>query len=350
MEGMMKAVQKFEPARGCRLIECPIPKIGPQDLLVRVDATAVCKSDEEVWTWTGVVKTANYPTPFIMGHEYAGTVVEKGDLVEGFEIGDLVAGETHVSCGVCRTCRTGNQHICGNHMKVLGRTVDGCFAEYLCMPAKSAILLPKGFDPRYGAIMEPYGVALHGVMEAQVSGKTAMIVGVGAIGSMAVQAAKILGALRVIAVDVVQDRLDACKELGADVIINSMEQNMVEEVMKVTDGVGVDCIVDFTGNNKVINQEIDALTTAGKLRILGMVNSQLIIDNYMLRCAYRQLDIKGLYGRRMFETWEQLVDIIKTGRVDFEKFLSETLPMSQINDIMENFAKYNGRVILDPTK
>ena len=348
MSKTMKAVQKTKPGVGCEIVNIPVPEIGAGDLLVRVKATAICKSDEEVWAWSPLVEAANLPMPWIMGHEYCGEIVEMGAMVEGFSVGDVVAGETHIACGVCKTCRTGNQHICGNNMGVLGRNVDGSFAEYIRMPAKSAVLLPKTFDPKHGAILEPFGVAVHAVTEAEVSGKAVLIVGAGTIGAMAVEVAKLLGAVKVIAADIVQSKLDECLKHGADYVINSREKNLAEEVLKLTNGYGVESVIDFTGNNRVINAEIDAVAIAGRLRIIGMVETQLIIDNFMYRCAYRQIDIKGLFGRRMFETWELILDIIETGRIDFSRFVGQVRPIDEINDAMEHFAEVNGRIVLIP--
>ena len=139
----MKAWIKDKRQAGAVLTEREIPSIKRDEVLIKVEASALCKSDVDVYEWTPLVEKASYPLPFVMGHEFAGQIVAAGEDVKGFAIGDRVAGETHIPCGYCETCRTGNQHICGNHMGVLGRTVDGCFADYIALHQKALIRLPE---------------------------------------------------------------------------------------------------------------------------------------------------------------------------------------------------------------
>ena len=203
----MKALRKTEPGAGGEIVEIGKPEIGPHDLLVRVRATAMCKSDIEVIEWSPLVASANYALPFTMGHEFAGEVVAVGELVKGYRAGDKVAGETHIPCGTCHECRTDNQHICTNNMGVLGRNVDGSFAEYIRLPEISAIRLEADADLVEMSLLEPLGTALHGLQKADVSGKTVAILGVGTIGLMACELAKVLGAIKVIAMDINEARL-----------------------------------------------------------------------------------------------------------------------------------------------
>ena len=148
-----------------------------------MEASALCRSDVDVYEWTPLVEKANYDLPFVMGHEFAGTIVKTGEDVQGYKPGDRVAGETHIPCGYCETCRTGNQHICGNHMGVLGRTVDGCFAEYIALHQKALIRLPENLSFQEGAILEPFATAMHAVSKANPSGRSLLIAGTGTIGA-----------------------------------------------------------------------------------------------------------------------------------------------------------------------
>jgi threonine 3-dehydrogenase len=325
----MKAVVKMEPKFGADFIDLEIPEIGEGDLLVKVNAAALCKSDVEVYEWGPLVAEANYNLPLTLGHEYAGCVVEVGKSVKTFAVGDLVAGETHVPCGYCHTCRTGNQHICPNHMGVLGRTLNGCFAEYLRMPASSAIKLPDRMEPCHGALLEPFGTALHALSKVEPSGKSVAILGTGTIGLMAVELAKNLGATQIFAVDINEKRLEESLKRGADFAINGMKENVVEAIMQETKGIGVAGVVELTGNPRVINQALEALRIGGKMVQVGMVENPLTIEKYMKWVAYKELILTGLYGRRMFNTWETMLEILDTGRINLGAYVGVKLALSE---------------------
>ncbi|MDR1903414.1 MAG: alcohol dehydrogenase catalytic domain-containing protein [Treponema sp.] len=275
----MKAIRKTKKVSGAELMDIPIPKIGPRDLLVKVKAAALCKSDVEVFEWTPLVQAANYRLPFTMGHEFAGEVVETGELVSAFSKGDRVAGETHIPCGTCRECRTGNQHICSNHMGVLGRSVDGAFGEYIRLPEVSAIRLSVDVDYIQGSLYEPLGTAIHALQKVSVSGANIAILGPGTIGLMACEAARAMGAAGVITVGSNPERLRYSLTLGADSAINAKEQNFIKEIKKQCSH--LDAVIDCTGNAGLINQAIDALSAAGVLVHVGMVESELAIPRYM---------------------------------------------------------------------
>jgi len=344
----MIALRKTKPGEGAEFVDIPVPEIGDHDLLVKVKAAAMCKSDVEVFEWTELVASANYKLPFTLGHEFSGEVVAVGRLVKNFKVGDRVAGETHIPCGYCYECRTDNQHICSNHMGVLGRNVDGCFAEYIRLPEISAIKLPDDANFVHMSLMEPLGTALHALQKVEPSGKNVAILGVGTIGLMACELAKILGANKVISLDVNENRLAYSLKVGADVAVNGLKDDLVKVAMEQTGGHGVDCVVDFTGHLKVLNQAIDSLATAGTLVHVGMVSGDLVIPNYMYRVVYRELILKGLYGRHMFKTWELLMRLINSGKINLEAYVGQVTPMKEYQKALDNFNNLNGRAILIP--
>ena len=346
----MKALRKADQKPGAVMVEIPIPEIKDNEMLIKVTATALCKSDVDVYEWTPLVASSNYALPFTLGHEFFGEVVKAGSSVKRFKLGDKIAGETHIPCGYCNTCRTGNQHICSNNMGVIGRNVNGCFAEYIVMPEISAVKMPDDMNPAQGSLMEPLGTALHAVTKANVSGKTVAILGCGTIGQMAVEFAKFLGATKVIAADIMQSKLDECKKLGADVIINNREQDWVEVAMKETHNIGVGCVVDFTGNQKVINQAMDALAIGGKCVFVGMIDYPLTFNEFMKKVVYKELNLTGIFGRRMFETWELLAEILATGRINLGHYVAAEIPMSEFEKGVEMFPKVSGRVVMYPDK
>lgn len=344
----MKALRKTKPGEGAEIVNIPVPAIGEHDLLIRVRAAAMCKSDVEVFEWSPLVASANYRLPFTLGHEFSGEVEAVGRLVKNFKPGDRVAGETHIPCGYCYECRTGNQHICSNNMGVLGRNVDGCFAEYIRLPEISAIKLPDDADFREMALLEPMGTALHALRKADPSGKIVAILGVGTIGLMACELAKALGAIKVIAMDVNDSRLDYSLKVGADIALNGMRDDLVKTAKELTNGVGVDCVIDFTGNGRVINQAVDALATAGTLVHVGMVAGELTISNYMYRVVYRELKITGIFGRHMFRTWELLMRLIGSGKVNLSAYIGMEVPIEDYRKALDEFNNINGRAILIP--
>lgn len=342
----MKAIRKMKPGEGAEVVEIPIPECGPLDLIVKVKAAAMCKSDVEVFEWTPLVAAANYDLPFTLGHEFSGEVTQVGSLVKNFEVGDRVAGETHIPCGNCYECRTDNQHICTNNMGVIGRNVDGCFAEYIKLPAISAIKLKKDADFIESSLLEPLGTAYHSLQKAHVSGANVAVLGTGTIGLMTCELAKLLGAARVFAMDIKPSRLEHALKLGADVAINGLEEDFVSVISKYTGH--LDAVVDLTGNQTVINKAVDALSTAGRLVHVGMVQEELTIHRYMNRVVYRELIITGLFGRHMFKSWEPLLNLLDAGRVNLQEYVGEVMPMSDYQKALDIFDDINGRAILTP--
>lgn len=341
----MKALLKNTRKPGVTIAEAEVPKIGRKEVLIRVEASALCKSDVDVYDWTPLVEKANYDLPFIMGHEFAGTIVKVGEDVQGYREGDRVAGETHIPCGYCETCRTGNQHICGNHMGVLGRTVNGCFAEYIALHEKALIRLPENLSFEEGAILEPFATAMHAVSKADPSGRSLLIAGVGTIGQMAVEIAKFLGCTKIFALDIDEKKLEESRNRGADVVINGLKEDLTAVIRRETDGIGVDAVIDFTGNERVINQEVEAVKIAGTIVHVGMVEGTLTYQNFMYGVVYKELIVTGIFGRRMYETWTEVMNILRTGRIDLHSFVAKKRKLDEFEKAVEEFSSYSGRIV-----
>ncbi len=341
----MKAIVKESRKPGFSMKEVPVPEIGRNEVLIKVEASALCRSDVDVCEWTELVDRAGYALPFIMGHEFSGTIVKTGEDVQGFREGDRVAGETHIPCGYCETCRTGNQHICGNHMGVLGRTVDGCFAEYIALHEKALIRLPDNVSFEEGAILEPFATAMHAVSKANPSGKSLLIAGVGTIGQMAVEIAKFLGCTKLFAVDINDYKLEETKKRGADIVINGTKEDLVEIVKRETYGYGVDAVIDFTGSQYVINQEVEAVKIAGTIVHVGMVEKPLTYHNFMYGVVYKELIVTGIFGRRMYETWTEVMNILKTGKIDLKSFVAKEMKLEEFEKALQDFASVSGRIV-----
>ncbi len=344
---MMKAWRKIAPAPGAEAARVEIPRVSGNEVLVKVKAAALCKSDVDVVEWTDLVRRGKFPLPVTLGHEFAGEVVEVGPAAKRVRKGDRVCGETHNPCGVCHTCRTGNQHVCRNGMGVLGRSMNGCFAEYIKIPEIMAIRLPDRIGFVQGAVMEPLATALHSLQKGRVWGETVAVLGVGTIGQMAVALAKAMGAAKVFALGRSDAKLEWSRRLGADVVIDSRKEDLVEVVMRHTGGVGVGAVLEMTGNQDLINQAVAALRVAGRLVQVGMVEKPLTFDNFMYGVAYKELIVTGIFGRRMYETWETLEGVLEAGLVEPGAFVGRVVGFDDLFAGIEDFAKVDGRIVMD---
>ncbi len=343
----MKAIQKTAGKPGAQFVELEIPRLGRNEVLVQVKAAALCRSDVDVYEWTQLVQNAHYKLPFTMGHEFSGLVVEVGADVKGIRAGDRVAGETHIPCGCCNTCRTGNQHICRNNMGVIGRSFDGCFAEYIKIPEIAAVKLPDSITYRQGALLEPFTTAMHALSKANPSGSSIAILGMGTIGLMAVELAKFLGSTKIFVMGNNELRLEESRRLGADVTINGSREDFVQVIMRETNGVGVASIIDMTGNEDVINKSVEALKVAGTLVHVGMVPKPLTFNNYMYGVVYKELNVTGIFGRRMFESWETVLSILSTGRIELDNYIGKVTELENFEQAIVDFRSVTGRIIFE---
>lgn len=340
----MKAIRKVKKGTGVLLQEIPIPCISENQLLVKILASALCKSDLDVFYFTESFHQSGVPLPFTMGHEFCGEVVKVGKAVKGFKPGDHVCGETHVPCRTCAACQSGYQHICP-HMGLIGRTVDGCFAEYMALPAVSAVKIPKEIPAEQAALFEPFGVAVHALQEAQVDGKAVMITGTGTIGSMAVEAARAMGAGKIIVTSRDDQKLERARELGADHGINIKKDNIRNETEKYTRGAGVDCVIEMTGKDTVFNDALDALRPGGKIICVGNHNQPMVIQNFTGRVMYREITVTGIFGRRLFDTWDIAVQLACSGKVDLKRYIGRRTKLEYFDKAAGDFEKVSGRIV-----
>ncbi|MCL1818634.1 MAG: zinc-binding dehydrogenase [Spirochaetaceae bacterium] len=342
----MKALRKIQPQAGASLAEIQEPRISGGEVLVKVRAAALCGSDVDMVNWTSLVQRANYALPVTLGHEFCGEVIAAGENVKTIRPGDLIAAETHNPCDVCYTCRTGNRHICPNGMGVLGRTMDGAFAEYIKIPEVMAVKIPPGISSRCGALMEPLATAVHCLSKGIISGDSVAILGAGAIGQMAIDIARALGAAKIFVLSRSEKKLAESRRRGADVVINGDTQDFVKIIKEETGGVGVGAAIDMTGDEKVLNGCVEALRVAGRLVCVGMVKKPLTFDNFMYGVVYKELIVTGIFGRRMFETWETLFSLLRAGRLELESYISAEYPLAEYHKAFEAFPLATGRILL----
>lgn len=345
MIGKMKAVVKEAPGVGAKLVEVDIPQVGSREVLVKVKATSICGTDYHIYSWDKWSQNRIKP-PIIMGHEFCGEVIEIGSEVTSVKIGDYVSAETHVVCEKCIQCKTGNGHICQN-CRILGVDMDGAFAEYVKIPETNAWINDKNVDPGVQSIQEPLGNAVFTVLSGEVVAKSVMITGCGPIGLMAIAVAKAAGASSVYASDVSEYRLDLAQKMGATKVFNAKEVNVVSEVNKETEGLGVDVICEMSGAPMALPQAIDMVANGGRISILGLPSKDVSVD--VTKISFKGITISGITGRRLYDTWFKTKGLLKSGQLNIEPVITHTFPLEEFDKGMELMAKgICGKVILIP--
>ncbi|HKM01039.1 MAG: L-threonine 3-dehydrogenase [Tissierellia bacterium] len=343
----MRAVVKEDANIGAVLKNIELPKPKEDEVLIKVKAAAICGTDIHVYNWNNWAQNNNINLPLILGHECSAEVVEVGTGVKTLKIGDYVACETHIPCGTCYQCRNGEQHICGN-LKMFSIHTNGCFAEYATIPAICAVKIPETIHPNVGAVLEPLGTSIRANVEIQSSGKNIAVIGCGPIGLMAVNAAKAFGAANIYAADINDSRLEIAKELGATATINSSKDNLADKLMELTQGVGVDAFIDASGNTAAILEGFKGLRKGGKVALIGLPSKPLEID-LGSQVVFKEATIVGIHGRRMFETWTLMSNLLDKGLLNIEPVISHVLPLEEFEKGFDLSVKgIGGKVILVP--
>lgn len=346
----MKAVRKIEPKPGIAVQEIDEPTIGPSQVLVEVKATAICGSDLHIYRWDEQTARWKTPLPMTVGHEFSGKVVEVGKEVRSLRPGDNVAGESHIPCRVCYYCRTGNMHICQN-MLIFGlQTKEGSFAKYAAVPEIIAYKLPSGISYEEGALLEPFGVAVHGIERTGIEpGDVVLVMGSGPIGIFAQQVAKASGASMVIAAELKQFRLDLAKRIGsADVYVNTEKEDIVKRTMELTNGRGADAVIELAGAPITIRQAFQALKKTGRVGLVGLSEKPVEIETTSM-IIYKEATVFGSTGRSMFGTWERMTSLVANRRVNLTGVITDRLPLEKAEDGFQRVIKgESGKVLFTP--
>lgn len=344
----MRALCKTEPASGAHLLtDVPVPTPASDEILFRVEATAICGTDQHIMNWEEYARLRIRQFPFIFGHETAGEVIEVGRDVTRFKPGDRISVETHIPCGRCFACRSGNPHICEN-LKVFGVTEPGAFAEYAKVPESVAVHLPDAISYEEGAMLEPMGVGVHGVEVADVYGKTVLVNGCGPIGLMAIGAAKVKGASKVFASDLFDNKLRLAEEIGADAVVNSWEKDVRKFVQEQTNGIGVDAVIDVAGVKSSIVSGLRSLHKGGLLVSVGLPNGEIPL-NLSEDIIYREIIYTGVSGRLMFQTWEDCLDIMQNPNFSLKPAMGKMFILDEWDDAFQAIKDgVPGKIILHP--
>jgi threonine 3-dehydrogenase len=345
----MRALVKASPSAGAELRDVPVPVPGDGELLIRVEAASLCGTDLHIYRWDDwAMNRLGGGLPRIFGHEMAGRVVAHGPNVRGrgeIPLGTLVAAETHLVDQSCYQCRTGREHVCAN-LRILGVDTNGAFAQYVALPAHNA-WPSEGLSAEIAAIQEPMGNAVHAAFVEELAGQTVVVTGCGPIGLMTVAIANLAGAAKVFATDINPERLEIARRLGADVVINGNEEDVVARLRQLTGGVGVDVVLEMSGAEIAIRQGFEAVTNGGRVSLLGIPERPITLD-LASDVIFKGLRVYGITGRKMFETWYRTQALLAQG-LDLTPIVTHRIPLRDYHQAFELLAGgHAGKVVLLP--
>jgi len=339
----MKALAKLQPAVGLTLTDVEMPDVGPNDVLIKIRKTAICGTDIHIWKWDDWAQKT-IPVPMHVGHEYVGEIVAMGQEVRGFQIGDRVSGEGHITCGFCRNCRAGRRHLCRNTVGV-GVNRPGAFAQYLVIPAFNAFKIPHGISDDLAAVFDPFGNATHTALSFDLVGEDVLITGAGPIGIMAVAIARHVGARNVVITDVNDYRLELARKMGATRAVNVSRESLRGVMEDLHMSEGFDVGLEMSGVPTAFTAMLEHMNHGGKIALLGIPPANTAID--WNQVIFKGLEIKGIYGREMFETWYKMVAMLQSG-LDLSPIVTHRFAVEDFEagfDAM--LSGQSGKVILD---
>ena len=332
MAKTMKAVVKPEQAPGLVLREMPIPSFGPRDALIKVRATSICGTDLHIFKWDEWARKRIRP-PLIVGHEFCGHVMAVGSDVTEVKEGDFVSAESHIICGQCPQCRTGNGHICQN-TRIIGVDRDGCWAEYIAMPAYNLWLNAPDMAPDIACMLENFGNAVHTAFATDLTAKKVLITGCGPVGLMTVAVARAAGARAIYATDISPYRLRLAQQLGATHPLNVGEVDVVAAIREDTEGEGVDVLLEMSGAQSAIDQGFRALRDGGSAALLGLTPGTIGFDinNAII---FKGATVQGIVGRKLWSTWYRMRGLLNAGLVDLRPIVTHRFTLDQCEEAIQ---------------
>ncbi len=344
----MEALLKTTEEAGLTYVDdAPVPELGPADVLVEIATTAICGTDVHLYRWDAAARNFPLSLPRVIGHEAAGTVAATGEAVRGVRVGDRVAFETHIPCGRCYACRTGNAHNC-EHVVLFGIDHDGAFARYAAAPESVLFRLPDGMTFETGALLEPAGVAMHAIQRSEMRpGDTVAVVGCGPIGLMSARLAQLAGASRVVCFDVNPRRTSAARDLGA-IGLDPTSASAMDEVARLaaTRG-GVDVLIEASGAAEAYGWALGIVRREGTVVTVGHPGGLVPID-ITGDVNKRGLTVRGVFGRRMWSTWTALAALLESGRLDLAPFITHRYALRDFEQGFAALADGAIKVLLTP--
>jgi len=343
MRNEMMALVKARPDEGLWLEHVPVPEIGPDDVLIRINKTGICGTDIHIWNWDEWAQKT-VPVPLITGHEFAGEIVEIGRDVEDLQIGQRCSGEGHLIGRHSRQSRSGKFHL-DPETRGIGVNEQGAFAEYLRLPAFNVVPLPDEISDDIGAILDPLGNAVHTALSFDLVGEDVLITGAGPIGIMAAGVARHVGARHVVITDINQARLDLAARVTDVIPVNVAEQDLRSVISGLKMREGFDVGLEMSGNQRALDQMIEALVMGGRIAMLGIPPGKSPVD--WSRIVFKAITIKGVYGREIFETWYKMIAMLQNG-LDISAVITHRFAASDFQKGFEVMKSgLSGKVVLD---
>lgn len=321
----MKALVKKHAQKGLWLEDVPEPDIGINDVLIKINRTAICGTDMHIYNWDAWAQST-IPVPMVVGHEFVGEIVDIGSNVNDFHAGQIVSGEGHVVCGRCRNCLAGRRHLCAQTSGV-GVDRPGAFAEYLALPMSNVWEHSPGIDLDVAALFDPFGNAVHTALQYDLLGEDVLITGAGPIGAMAAAVCRHAGARNVVITDINPQRLELAKTMGATHAVDVRRENLADVQRQLGMSEGFDVGLEMSGNPSGFRDLLGNMCHGGKVAMLGIPSEEMAID--WSQVIFNMLTIKGIYGREMYETWYKMSVMVESGldisavithRLGFEDF------------------------------
>lgn len=338
----MLAIRKGSATKGVAMYEIEEPEVPEGWALVKVLKASICGTDVHIYQWNEWSQKRMKP-PVTIGHEFVGKVLKVNKGTGRVQEGDIVSAESHVVCHVCRMCRRNMYHACEN-TRIIGVHMDGAFAEYIAIPEENLVKLPGSVPLEAGSVLEPFGNAVHTVQSVDVRGKRVVVTGVGPIGVMAIPVAKALGAVEIIATDLSDYRLKLASDVGADVVINVKEQDPVQIVQNLG---GADVVLEMSGSEKALNQGLEMIVPGGEMAILGLPDNLVSLD-LANNVVSKGITIRGITGRRLWETWDLGVSLVSSGKVDLKKVITHQFDFKDYEAAFSAMMSGNsGKVVLN---
>jgi len=336
---------KKKPEQGLWIEDVPVPEVGTNDVLIKIQKTAICGTDIHIFNWDKWSQKT-IKTPLVIGHEFVGTVEKIGGNVHDVELGELVSGEGHIVCGRCRNCLAGRRHLC-TEPKCIGVNRAGAFAKYLSIPVSNIWHCDPNISTDVLACFDPFGNAVHTALSYNLVGEDVLITGAGPIGCMAIAVAKYAGARYVVITDVNPYRLELAKRMGPTLALNVSSEKIEDAARKLNMKEGFDVGLEMSGNPQAFKDMLANMCHGGKIALLGIMPETAIDWDYVV---FNGLKIKGIYGREMFETWYKATMLIQGG-VDLEPLITHRFNYTDYTEAFEIMRSgQSGKVILNWTE
>jgi len=348
MESKMWAVRKGRAAAGLELVELPVPTVGDDEVLVRVEAASICGTDLHIHRWDEWAQRRIRP-PLVLGHEFAGTIVETGRLVRHAQEGDYVSAESHITCGVCFNCRTGRAHMC-ERTQILGVERDGAFAEYVAVPESVIWQNDRTkLPPEIATLQEPFGNAVFALAHADLAGKTVGILGCGPVGLFSIGIARASGAGRILASDTRPFRLGLAQRMGADAVVDATLEG-ADALVELNEGEHLDVVFEMSGAPAAIETAFESVRHGGRVILFGIPARPVELD-IAEALIFKNLDVSAVSGRQVWATWYRTQWLLEHGIVDLRPLITEECGLEDFERAFELLASGDAcKIVLRPER